>query len=532
MKLHYSWRSIRTTTAGQAGPLPSVRRVIKSYLSRFVKSRWKAIFPLAGIIVGVYLIEQMGWFEHLQGAAADAFSRGMTHQVPKDVLIVEITDQEYKSLFGERSPLHPDSVLKLVDSVRQLDPAVIGVDLDTRDREWACTPMPDFVLAPNSKVIWAQVPNEDQPGPKTVAENSASEESEPIALGPVLGGMLRRSDRMGVVRFPQDSDGFVRTFRTEYAVKNQQLPAYSNAAAPRCDVNKQPREREFDKPESVSPTMPSFFDAVAHRASIGLPRTELDRQYLKFSGDRYNFQIVQAGEFIHLMPPTAPEKTTGNVAVPKVTRTPIPPEVAAKMANRIVLIGGTYGAGRDEYVTAMGKMAGIELLANGVETELQKSITYVWPPLLITLDVLAGILIVWIYYELAKRPLLALTFSVAAMIGVVIVGAFFYYGLGSFLNFVPVMFGMVLHQMYEETKEAVELQHELKRKNSEIEDLRKQLAQARHGADSVAVSDVPGATKEAGPILRTTVVEAESARLSVDLAQTAPPRKRGKGAAG
>ena len=533
MKLDYFRRRSWTTITEEARPAPSVWQAIKFLALRFIRGPLrKALLPLVGIILVVQLVERMGWFEHLQAVAADTFSRGWPHAVPKNMLLVEITDEDYKTLFGESSPLDPAAVMQLVDSVRQLNPAVIGVDLDTRDSRWACTTiLPELVSDPN--IIWAEVPKENREASAEAEPGGRAEATEPIELQPVLGGQLSDPGRMGVVRFPLDADSFVRSFRTVYPVKND-LPAHSSTDAAKCHEQRHQRDAKFDVQRSLPGPMPAFFDAVARRAKGGLPQSDSELQYLKFSGDRYDFQIVQASEFIRVKPspPTKAKNEQRASEKVQVEKTPIPPNLARKLSDKIVLIGGSYGAGRDEYMTAMGKMQGIELLANGVESELNKGISLAWPVMLVLLDVFAGIGIVFIHYQCKRHPGWALALSVGAMAVVVVLGAFSYYGLGAFLNIVPVMFGMWVHQMYEETKEIGELHEELDEREAKIKELQDKLAQAPGAAEAppLLAPPVPAAAPsatESDPPVRKTVVETEVEQVHVERATRARPHRRG-----
>jgi CHASE2 domain-containing sensor protein len=549
MKLDYFRRASRSTTVEQTDASPSVWRALGLYLKRFWKDAfWKALPVLLLLTLVIFICEKLGWFEGVQAASEDAYARALARQdalghgapldVPKEILIVEITDEDYKTLFGARSPLNPNSVLTLIDSVRQLHPTVIGVDLDTRDAQWACATHVGDYLGPDSRVIWAQVPSDPPSGGQ---ESAGPDEAEPVALGPVLGGLMTDPSRMGVVRFPIDTDGFVRSFRTTYPVRGDSpLPTYADAKAVKCDPKGIQQHPELNSHVDVPGPMPSFFDAVARRADPQLPPPDAEKKYLKFTGGRYNFQIVQASEFIHVPAPKnseAKKKTEAAVTdvVPTVEKTPIRADRAAKLQRRTILIGGSYGQARDEYMTALGKMEGVELLANGVETEMSKGITSVGTIGLILFDLFFGTVIVWIYFQFGKWPVWALILSLTAMAGVVVVGAFYYYAFGAFLSFVPVMTGMLIHQMYEGTKESVQLKHEVKAQSEEIKKLKGELAEFKQPPLEPGVivpspaSALPGAVGTARGV-KTTVVETESEHVHMESVEKTPTHKRGHAA--
>jgi uncharacterized coiled-coil protein SlyX len=185
----------------------------------------------------------------------------------------------------------------------------------------------------------------------------------------------------------------------------------------------------------------------------------------------------------------------------------------------------------------------VELIANGVENELSRGVTELGPLTMKAIDFCFGLLIVLIYFLNTERPINALGWSLAAMGLVVAVGAVFYYGVGAFLNFVPVMAGMVIHQMVEGTQQAVELKEHLTElkdkvaeKETEIEHLKSQLGEARLEIFERQASSVPAATAQATPIIvveteSTTVVEKEPEHShAAAKAKKIHPHKRGHAA--
>jgi hypothetical protein len=100
-------------------------------------------------------------------------------------------------------------------------------------------------------------------------------------------------------------------------------------------------------------------------------------------------------------------------------------------------------------------MAGVELIANAIESDLLGPIYSVprwiwWLP-----DLAAGILIVLFYYLWHESPGIALVASCLAILFLFGV-AWFFYQWGAFcLNVAPIMAGMVIHEMCESSAESV-----------------------------------------------------------------------------
>jgi CHASE2 domain-containing sensor protein len=494
-----------------------------------------AIPVLLLIVLIMSFLESTRPFEILKGALVDAFTRSEKIEMPNNLLIVEISGDDYAEFFGAKSPLNTNVVLHLIEALAPLKPSVVGLDLDTSDPQWACVdPLHVQNLLPESKFVWAQVPLESHGSERT------AEEAARITLGPVLGGRITDEKQMGLARLPQGEDGYVRQFRSTYEVEGE-LSAALSCPSSADNKMKQPR------PEAPVPAqtqveakgareMPAFFRAIAEAyyqtdpTNIKLANVSKDPKYLHFTGKRHNFYTVGANQLLM--------KDEKGEVVPS-------PLSVAKLQNPIVLIGGAFPEARDEYYTPFGPMPGVELIANGVENELNRGVTELGPWTKGFIDVCFGLLIVLIYFMNRERPLPALGWSLLAMVGVVATGAVFYYGVGAFLNFVPVMAGMVIHQMVEGTQQAAELKEQLTElkdkvaeKETEIDHLKSELGEARLEIFERQASPVPATTEqiaETTPIIiveteSKTVVEKEPEHSHAGKTKKTPPRKRGHAA--
>jgi CHASE2 domain-containing sensor protein len=492
-----------------------------------------AIPVLLIIIVVMSFLEKTRPFEYVKGALVDAFTRSGKIQMPDNLLIVEISGDDYGEFFGAKSPLNTSVVLQLIKALAPLKPSVVGLDLDTSDPQWACVdPLEIQNLLPESKFVWAQVPLESHGSERT------GEEAARVTLGPVLGGRIIDEKQMGLARLPQGEDGYVRQFRSTYEVEGE-LPVALSCPSSADNKMKQPPPQtpapaQAEVERKAAREMPAFFRAIAEAyyqtdpANIKLAKISKDLEYLQFTGTRHNFYTVGANQLL-----TKDEK--GEVVAS--------PLSVAKLQSPMVLIGGAFPEARDEYYTPFGPMPGVELIANGVENELSRGVTELGPLTMKAIDFCFGLLIVLIYFLNTERPINALGWSLASMGLVVAVGAVFYYGVGAFLNFVPVMAGMVIHQMAEGTQQAVELKEHLTElkdqvaeKETEIEHLKSQLGEARLEIFERQASSVPAATAQATPIIvveteSTTVVEKEPEHShAAAKAKKIHPHKRGHAA--
>lgn len=249
----------------------------------------------------------------------------------------------------------------------------------------------------NMPLIWA-----------TVAEPLESDRSA-FQPGPVLGGALSDPESMGIVSFPVDPDGIVRRYR-----------------------------RQFKTKTAAVPHMRSFACAVLKSYRPELHRTD-EEVIFNFSGDRYAFPTIGAEEFFGSAPNSSWETVLG---------------------NKVVLLGGRYAAARDEYLTPLGPMAGVELIAHALESDLHgpgiRKVSWIlgW-----VLDVFAGTLVVFLFAWKKNRPRQAFWYSLLALPAGLMIGSLIVFRTKAYwVNFGVVVVSLVMHQLYDRVEDLAELE--------------------------------------------------------------------------
>lgn len=150
---------------------------------------------------------------------------------------------------------------------------------------------------------------------------------------------------------------------------------------------------------------------------------------------------------------------------------------ANPLQGRMVLLGGAFRAARDKFDTPAGRMDGVDIVAHNIVSELPggevKSPGSVF---FFSVDIGLGLLLV------AGGWLLPRKWALLAMLVVVTVTAFLaswlaFRSFGYFASFVPVLGGVLIHELFEHFVEHHELlkeHHELLRERDE---LRRELAE-------------------------------------------------------
>jgi CHASE2 domain-containing sensor protein len=165
------------------------------------KSFWRTLLKALPVILSItaitFLLEEIGWLHPFETSALDTWVRLVPPLEPRDVVLVDIGEEDYKELFGQKSPLDAKMVGELVQALDAGQPRIIGVDLETSD--------PSFKnleeLTTVHPVIWAR--------PASLGEGE-----EKIEPGLVLGEEpLEPKTRSGIALLPQDHDGVIRHYR-------------------------------------------------------------------------------------------------------------------------------------------------------------------------------------------------------------------------------------------------------------------------------------------------------------------------------
>jgi CHASE2 domain-containing sensor protein len=328
------------------------------------------------ISLAVFAAELLGWLSWLERDALDIFLRARPVRFSERIYLVEVNEDDYRTVFGARSPLDPDALKRVLTKIEAAKPAVIGVDLDTSDAQFNRTGWPAAVWARDAEPVC-----QARPGEETTERQC--EETDRITRLPVLGGRVAESrsrggeietePRSGIVLFPRDRDGVIRRYQHSFE---------SDSAVP--------PSRLAGRVDSFQRAVVKAFNQAVGRAGGTPAEPRGEHLVLNFTGDRYEFRRVSLGQVLQ-----------GADQPYWKDRSPL--------RGRIVLLGGTYRAARDEYFTPVGTKFGVEIIAQAVESELAGGgIRPVNHATGLAFDVAAGLTLVclnwWLFRRLAERP--------------------------------------------------------------------------------------------------------------------------------
>lgn len=390
---------------------------------RSIKSRrgfWRRLLHALPLIV---VVSAVTWFadhrlhllDSLHFFAVDLFVASAAPPSSHTVVIVNISDDDYREMFGARSPLDPKTLEQVIRSVVKAKPAVIAVDVSTGDPGDAS--LLSDLRGADVPIVWAR----DAFAPDPEAHRPRWE------LDRVLGTAAPPADiRVGLSLFPRDADRFVRGYyRIAPGLERPSL-AWATLEAYCADATRGDCRRVHEHEAAESSRHADSGEGVA----------------FNFAADRYTFPKVSASAAA-----AAPESV---------------------FKAHIVIVGGTFAAGRDTYVTPLGDMAGVDLTARAIESELQGGgLTELSTVLMFLMDLLGGIALVYLNWRWAPGSRLNALVTAAAILVFAMVASYVAFrALNYWASFVPVGVGVWLHEAYDRAREADAMRRELEERRN------------------------------------------------------------------
>jgi CHASE2 domain-containing sensor protein len=275
----------------------------------------RATLAVAGItIFAMLLFTHTSLFREFEAAARDAQALLLPPRTTDRLVIVEIDNVDYETLFGSESPLAPSVVQQLLAAILAGRPRSVGVDLETSHPMYRRF----HPLQTGTPVIWAReaVACEDLARSDARAHDCHHGELVPLDY---LGGS--GGAPFGLVAFRPDHGGTIRRYQRSILTTGGVMPSFASAL------------RKQVRPPRAGARGDTSLLSIEFRR--GEPLRVNARTVLEWAAD------------------TSAEFGSGGV-----------------LRDRIVLLGGRYRAARDEYPTPLGVLPGVEILAQVVETEL------------------------------------------------------------------------------------------------------------------------------------------------------------------
>ncbi|MGH9320880.1 MAG: CHASE2 domain-containing protein [Vicinamibacteria bacterium] len=270
----------------------------------------RAVSVILLVSLGLYtLYERATVLQQLERVARDFHAQLLSPRESTPLAVVLISEDDYRALFDSSSPLDRSRLEKLLRAIAKGGPKLIGVDLATDDPR--LRGLGSEIGAP---IVWArELADCHTLTPKPVR----CVESNPWVLLDFAGAEDSGS-QSGLVVLRTDPDGVIRRYSRFLKVQDTLLPSFPTAIA----------------------------EAV--RGRVGEPT---DREYLT------EYRPLPKGSFYPASFVLEASERPGFGE-------------RGFLKDRVVMLGGSYRAARDQYRTPLGEKHGVEILAQIAQTEL------------------------------------------------------------------------------------------------------------------------------------------------------------------
>jgi len=356
-----------------------VRRLTPRQAGRWIST---ALITLIVSVASQYP-DFRGVFAGVVGGVSNRYLSWTSPLGSTEIATVAIDDDDYRRFFDARSPLDPVAVVGLVETLRALRPAVLGVDLLTEDDAYKDWPQgramkeafttqqrPDVSSVP---VVWAASAQSSTEAVGFFGWLFGGQDEIVVIPGSVLG-TAAREDRpdWGIPIFPLDDDRTVRRLPRSWLNRERDDIASTNTFA-RAVAWRYCRTRSCHDHEGADEVLLTF----GRSSSL---RTYSVRD------------LLECGESTL---PVGASGTCRNWRL-KVDAT------GRAWSNTILLIGGTFSASRDAYPSPAGESTpGLMLNALGIRAEIEGPTLVESSKLFgLVLDIVVGLIVGYLF----KKP--------------------------------------------------------------------------------------------------------------------------------
>ncbi len=391
----------------------------------------------------VYLLKLGHVLEGFETRWLDVMAYVDRPTLKQPVTVVGISDADYydPALFAGSSPLDPDALSRILDRIGEHRPRAVVVDVQLHP-----APFEPVNRIQGRMRLYRSLRRlaEDQHIPVVIVRVPESE-GDPHAVPDSLGAAWRALSSCPNLAWADpilwSHDGVVRSVS------------------------------RWIESESGTHDYPSVLGAIIR--ALDLQSHHEPTWFLEEEHPHEPWSIRFTGRFLEDTTAVSPIRVNAGVLL----ETPLRPGQRALLTDRIVLLGGLYGEGRDTHLTPVGEMAGVFIWAEAIASWMRRD-SLREPPEWITLvleclvGVLTGLLL------LRFGPGFGLLWSLFAILPLSILFSLFTFGdRVLFVNFLPSFIGVYIHYQVELHLIIRELRHHLRERTGQLHLLQNRLEQ-------------------------------------------------------
>ncbi|MBI4515691.1 MAG: CHASE2 domain-containing protein [Deltaproteobacteria bacterium] len=394
----------------------------------------------------VTVLHGVGYFESLEAKWLDAMGMIFRPSPSAQVVAVAVTDADFArpDLFGSISPLHPDTLRRLVERLAQHRPAVVALDI---------------LL---------------QPVPHESADRAAARQR----LYQSLASLAAHESTQWVLIEPDRAEVNLPGIDAEVQAAWEVLRSADQATPPRVwwasptmhveegSIRRMPLAVVGNGAHAATPTLLGAVVEARAAAPAHAPQGQHESVLIRYTGA---FALDASA------PITAHAISAGDLLAPAGG-----PRDATLLTGKTVIVGGTHEAGRDYHWTPIGRIAAVQIWAEAVDAWLRHDAPREPPRwLAFVLETAVGVGGGWLMLRFS--PLVGYILTVVALAPLTLLLSSLAFGAGvMFINFLPSFFAVRLHQRFELTTENRALRRELQLLQARAESRQQDAETAAH----------------------------------------------------
>lgn len=401
---------------------------------------------IVGTIISIIVtaLSILGHFRLYENIITDYF-QSVSYKKAQDVVLLFITDNDYKRVFGGISPLSRRKLADIIKVLVKLKARVIALDIDITEQKSDNKYLADaFQQAVNSGIPIVIIGNlipleksnrqtENLNDCLPYADENTSYTDERFLLFKKVDMGISWQDKLmyGGAMFRMDRDSVFRKAELLYMVESGDKTEKDLAhPVPSFPVTAAAAYSGMDKDALMNSLL------TYHKGEIHLKGTYKEIGNIKFEKGGL-ITPVYIGNYRHFNYSCNLKQLLDDYGYDK-------PGVLTIFKDKVVIVGGTYDI-QDFYITPLGKMSGMEILANITQSILnQQLISHTNFYIALFMEILFSVLIsfVFIITTRLKATMLCLITLVPITVAASMVA---FYSIYYWLNFIPTIAGVVIH---------------------------------------------------------------------------------------
>ncbi len=394
---------------------------------------WRCIICALPLVVVISLltlqVHHLGWLNPLETTMLDTLVR-LNPMGARHVFVVKITDSDYHDIFSSHSPLTSQKLQTVLIAILSGKPKVVVVDIDTSDASFRTLKLPST----QSTIVWARSlkPAQTDGNVQNLPARGKQGGDHSQTLSLVLGGAkLSNTSAAGVATLPEDTDGIVRHYYRLVALP--QVPSRTGTMSA-LDTLPWAAVRAYQNGKKLTGGVP------------------YDEYLIAFSGGPDYTPHISAGDLLSVWQGSGWEKL---------------------VSGKVVLLGGSYEVAHDSYMTPSGRMAGVDLIAQSIESELQRGgISRLNDMALLCAQLFATAVLVFLNWRFGGYIVSIVGFLVIPALGL-LASLIAFSSFALWVDFVPVLFSVQLYFLYLHVRR-------VQQKNIDLTSINKELTQTKH----------------------------------------------------